>query len=83
LASSHTDGVIVRSLIDLAHNLGLRVVAEGVENEVVWRELTQLGCDSAQGFYLSTPRPGLELTRWMAEVDGRRQPHGERLRAAV
>jgi diguanylate cyclase (GGDEF)-like protein len=83
MATSLSDGVIVRSLIDLAHNLGLRVVAEGVENEVVWRELTQLGCDSAQGFYLSTPRPGLELTRWMAEVDGRRQPHGERLRAAV
>ena len=83
MATSLSDGVIVRSLIDLAHNLGLRVVAEGVENEVVWRELTQLGCDSAQGFYLSTPRPGLELTRWMADVDGRGGPLGEPLRQAV
>jgi diguanylate cyclase (GGDEF)-like protein len=70
MATSVSDGAIVRSLIELAHNLGLRVVAEGVENEVVWRELAQLGCDAAQGFYLSTPRPGSELTRWLEAGHG-------------
>ena len=83
MATSLSDGVIVRSLIDLAHNLGLRVVAEGVENEVVWRQLTQLGCDSAQGYYLSTPRPGLELTRWMGDLGRDLRPLGEPLRQAV
>ncbi len=69
MVTSDTDRVIVRSLIDLAHDLGLRVIAEGVENELVWRELTELGCDAAQGFYLSTPRPAAELTRWLEELD--------------
>ena len=70
--------VIVRSLIDLAHDLGLRVIAEGVENELVCRELTELGCDAAQGFYLSTPRPAAELTRWLEELDATadRRPTG-------
>jgi predicted signal transduction protein with EAL and GGDEF domain len=67
MATSSPDGVIVRALIDLAHNLGLHVVAEGVENALVARALTELGCDAAQGFYLSTPRSGRELTEWLAE----------------
>ncbi|HET9442460.1 MAG TPA: EAL domain-containing protein, partial [Acidimicrobiales bacterium] len=49
--------VIVRSTIDLGHNLGLRVVAEGVEDAVTWQRLNDLGCDSAQGYYLSRPVP--------------------------
>ena len=47
------------------------MIAEGVENELVWRELTELGCDAAQGFYLSTPRPAAELTRWLEELDAK------------
>lgn len=41
---------IVRSTIDLGHNLGLRVVAEGVENRAMWEHLASLGCDAAQGY---------------------------------
>jgi diguanylate cyclase (GGDEF)-like protein len=55
------DAVIVRSIIDLAHNLGLRVVAEGVEDQATWNRLAQLGCDLAQGFHLSPPVAAAQL----------------------
>ena len=51
------DEAIVRSTIELAHNLGLRVVAEGVESAETWMRLGALGCDLAQGFHLSRPLP--------------------------
>jgi EAL domain-containing protein (putative c-di-GMP-specific phosphodiesterase class I) len=60
------DAVIVRSTIDLGRNLGLSVVAEGVENEQVWSELRRLGCTSAQGYYLTRPVPAAELEAWLA-----------------
>jgi diguanylate cyclase (GGDEF)-like protein len=56
------DAVIVRSTIDLGRNLGLKVVAEGVETEEVWNKLAALGCDMAQGYYLSKPVPADEIT---------------------
>jgi diguanylate cyclase (GGDEF)-like protein len=56
------DAVIVRSTIDLGRNLGLKVVAEGVETAEVWAKLAALGCDMAQGFYLSKPVPAEEIT---------------------
>lgn len=52
---SKGNDAIVRSTIDLAHNLGMRVVAEGVETDVVRTRLRELGCDAAQGFYFSHP----------------------------
>jgi diguanylate cyclase (GGDEF)-like protein len=55
------DAVIVRSTIELARSLGLRVVAEGVEDQATWARLSALGCDLAQGFYLSPPVPAAEL----------------------
>jgi diguanylate cyclase (GGDEF)-like protein len=55
------DAVIVRSTIDLGHNLGLKVVAEGVNSIRAWNRLRQLGCDMAQGYYLSRPVPGPEI----------------------
>ncbi len=61
------DSVIVRSTISLAHNLGLRVVAEGVETEQAWNELSELGCTVAQGYYLSRPVPAAELTSWFEQ----------------
>lgn len=61
------DAVIVRSTIDLGHNLGLKVVAEGVENREIWDRLAALGCDIAQGYYMSRPIPPGELTRWLSE----------------
>jgi diguanylate cyclase (GGDEF)-like protein len=62
MATDENDAVIVRSTIDLGRNLGLRVVAEGVETEEVWNQLVMLGCDMAQGFYLSVPVPADKLT---------------------
>lgn len=63
------DAVIVRSTIDLAHNLGLRVVAEGVENEEAWDLLTDFGCDFVQGYLISKPlKPG-EFEDWWAEYN--------------
>ena len=62
-----SDAAIVRSTIELAHNLGLRVVAEGVESEDAWRDLEALGCDFAQGFYLSRPLPVEAVTRLIRE----------------
>jgi diguanylate cyclase len=52
---------IVRSLVDLAHNLDLKVVAEGVESEAVLNALAELGCDIAQGYYIGKPVPAAEL----------------------
>jgi diguanylate cyclase (GGDEF)-like protein len=67
MAVDASDAAIVRSTIDLAHNLGLRVVAEGVESEDAWRQLESLGCDYAQGFYLSRPLPADAATRLIRE----------------
>jgi diguanylate cyclase (GGDEF)-like protein len=65
MTSDDTDARLVRSIIDLANNLGLRVVAEGVEDEETWTALTQLGCDVVQGFLLSRPVPPEELLTWL------------------
>jgi diguanylate cyclase (GGDEF)-like protein len=51
------DAAIVRSTIDLAHNLGLQVVAEGVEASLHWEQLTRLGCDFGQGYFIARPAP--------------------------
>jgi diguanylate cyclase (GGDEF)-like protein/PAS domain S-box-containing protein len=67
MAANADDAVIVRSTIDLAHNLGLKVVAEGVESREILDRLTEMGCDAAQGFYLSRPIPAEEMTRWLSE----------------
>jgi diguanylate cyclase (GGDEF)-like protein len=67
MTSNPNDLVIVRSAIDLARNLGLTVVAEGVEDAATWDALRSLSCDQAQGYFLSRPAPGDELTTWLAE----------------
>ncbi|MBW3594618.1 MAG: bifunctional diguanylate cyclase/phosphodiesterase [Actinobacteria bacterium] len=61
MAEQRQDGLIVKSTIELGRGLGLDVVAEGVETEVVWNELADLGCDYAQGYYVSKPLPADEL----------------------
>lgn len=66
-ATKNADSVILRSTIDLAHNLGLSVVAEGVESREVWDCLAALGCDAAQGYHISPPVPPDQLTRWLKE----------------
>ena len=65
--SNKNDAVIVRSLIGLGHNLGLSVVAEGVESTDVWDELKMLGCDSAQGYSMSRPIPPDKLDEWLKQ----------------
>jgi diguanylate cyclase (GGDEF)-like protein len=59
------DDVIVRSTIELGHNLGLRVVAEGVETSKTWERLAELRCDTAQGFHVSRPLPEPVLREWL------------------
>jgi len=59
------DIVIVRSTIELGHNMGLRVIAEGVENAEAWQILKTLGCDMAQGYFVSPPLPANEFRVWI------------------
>jgi diguanylate cyclase (GGDEF)-like protein len=65
LESGTDDAAIVRSTIDLGHHMGLRVVAEGVENREVWTLLESMGCDQGQGFFISKPMPAEQLQVWM------------------
>jgi EAL domain-containing protein (putative c-di-GMP-specific phosphodiesterase class I) len=77
MATKIDDEVIVRAIIDLARNLNLQVVAEGVENEATWNRLVALGCDLAQGYYLSPPLAEKELNLWLthwSELTATREP---------
>ncbi|MBI3563531.1 MAG: EAL domain-containing protein [Gammaproteobacteria bacterium] len=69
------NAAIVRSTIELAHNLGLEVTAEGVEDAVTLQALTALGCDEAQGYHIGRPMPVADvaawLERWSAQVSSR------------
>jgi EAL domain-containing protein (putative c-di-GMP-specific phosphodiesterase class I) len=66
MLQNDNDAAIVRYTIDLAHGLGLQVIAEGVENEETWDELKTLGCDGALGYYVGNPMPADELLVWLA-----------------
>ncbi|MEU1585373.1 EAL domain-containing protein [Micromonospora sp. NPDC005710] len=66
MAEDADDAAIVRSMIELAGALGLRVVAEGVEDERTWRMLHAAGCDAAQGWFYARPMPAEELVTWLA-----------------
>ena len=59
------DAVIVRSTIDLGHNMGLQVVAEGIEDEAIWNHLLRAGCDVGQGYFMSKPLPADRLVEWL------------------
>ena len=74
LLEASDNEVIVRSTVDLAHNLGLRVVAEGVEDEAVLELLSNYGCDHAQGFFFSRPRSAEDLRGWLTESTFAAQP---------
>ncbi len=81
MEQDENDAVIVRSTIDLGRNLGLMVVAEGVESEAIWSDLARLDCDLAQGYYLSRPVCGQALAVWMSERVNAVPPdasHGQR-----
>src|SRR6185369_5044704 len=68
MQEDENDAVIVRSIIDLARNLGLRVVAEGVETMATWSALRDMGCDVAQGYVISRPLPADQLGAWLTTV---------------
>ena len=67
MTENENDRVIVKSTIDLAHNLGLEVVAEGVENAETLAELGRLGSDVAQGYFISRPLPVPVFEEWLKE----------------
>lgn len=67
IASSASFAAIVATTVDLAHQLGIKVVAEGIESEAVRSELRTLGCDIGQGFLLGRPMPAAAFTDWMGE----------------
>jgi len=73
------DAVLVRSIIDLGRNLGLRVTAEGVETASVQRSLQELGCDFAQGFHISRPLPADECHRLLKAMPTRLPGKARRL----
>ena len=68
---------IVRSTVDLAHNLGLAVVAEGVETEAAYNKLTSLGCDQAQGYFIGRPMPQDRLVSFLQEAGRAARGSGE------
>jgi len=63
MCEDESDATIVRSTVDLARNLGLGVVAEGVESQEIWDALHAQGCSLAQGYFISRPVPAAELAR--------------------
>lgn len=69
MLSDEQDEIIVNSTIHLAHNLGLKVVAEGVESIATYERLAQLGCDHAQGYFMGKPLPFDEAEVWLQESE--------------
>jgi diguanylate cyclase (GGDEF)-like protein len=68
MGKGENDTAIVRSVIELGHNLGMKVVAEGVEHQPAWNILVGMGCDIAQGNFMSVPVPAHELEAWLTRV---------------
>jgi diguanylate cyclase (GGDEF)-like protein len=69
METDHSDEVLVRSIIELGRNLGIRVTAEGVETESVMRRLRELGCDFAQGFHVGRPAAAEEARQFLSAPD--------------
>jgi diguanylate cyclase len=78
MLQSSSDAVIVHSTIDLGRNLGLRVVAEGVENSLTLQHLGLLGCHAAQGYHISRPIPADQLISWLEYQAARAAPPARR-----
>jgi diguanylate cyclase (GGDEF)-like protein len=74
MRESESSAVIVRSMVQLAHNLGLRVVAEGVEDGETMRALGDLGCDMAQGYFVSRPLAAGRVVPWLARFSEDLEP---------
>jgi EAL domain-containing protein (putative c-di-GMP-specific phosphodiesterase class I) len=76
MLANDDDATIVRSVIELGHNLGLKVVAEGVETKAMLDWLNASGCDQAQGFFISQPRPCEQLRGWLTTSPWKPAPAG-------
>ncbi len=74
METDEDDAKIVRSTVDLAHNLGLTVVAEGVENALIWEKLKALQCDEAQGYFMSKPLAASGFAAWCEGWAAKQQP---------
>ena len=80
LTSDRRTAAIIRSTVELAHQLGLTVVAEGVETEAQQRQLAEMGCDVMQGYLISAARPAAEVSQMLRDEAVRLGPSaGERL----
>ena len=67
MSTNKDSAVIVRSTIDLAHDLGRKTVAEGVETQGDWDQLAAMGCDIAQGYFIARPMPAEAFQAWVAQ----------------
>jgi EAL domain-containing protein (putative c-di-GMP-specific phosphodiesterase class I) len=67
LQRDKSDRAIVQATLSLGHDLGLEVIAEGVEDRETWDLLRDMGCDAAQGFHMSPALPADRLERWLAD----------------
>lgn len=76
VTGSQRDALIVRSTIDLAHSLGLKVVAEGVETNACFSVLAGMGCDQAQGYLIARPQPLTQLFDFLSETPEQLRHHG-------
>ena len=75
MLSSENDAAIVKATINLGHNLGLIVTAEGVENKEIMAKLTEYGCDIAQGYFLSKAVTVPNFNHWMADAHWKVSDH--------
>ena len=82
MCANDRDEKIVRATIYLAHTLGQKVIAEGVEDLVTWERLTELGCDEVQGYYLSAPIPAEQCRLWVSNRQASRLAPVRHLRLA-
>lgn len=73
MEKNDNDTIIVRSTVDLGHNLNLKVVAEGIENIEVWEILAKMGCDYGQGYFMGKPIPEKDYKEWLTKWDAQSQ----------
>jgi diguanylate cyclase len=74
MATNTADAMIVRSTIELGHNLGLQVVAEGIESQEIHDALRDLGCDIGQGFHIGRPMARAQFERWVDRAEAETHP---------
>ena len=83
MTNDDNDAIIVRSTTDLAHNMGLSVVAEGIENQDTYDIIEILGCDYAQGYLIARPMSADTLPAWLVEWNSRQHRSGIREQTAL